>query len=238
MRRHEGVYRIVNAVVYCSHTGESKRIAAYLAEQTGYPCIDIFALDTYAFDTAVLVFPVHCQNVPAAVKKLLSKLHVNRLVVVATYGKMSFGNVLHEIQKRWRHTVVAAAYVPTKHAYVSEPAFDGFDRLQPLIAKIRSTESEPIAIPKTFKNPLSNVCKGLRSRLGVKLYRDKTCDRCGACATACRYAAIVNGKTNGRCIRCMQCVASCPRHALHFENRLAMRLYLRKKKTDQLILYV
>ncbi|MDE6293488.1 MAG: 4Fe-4S binding protein [Clostridiales bacterium] len=45
------------------------------------------------------------------------------------------------------------------------------------------------------------------------------------------------GKTNRKCIRCLKCVSECPNNALHFSTRLPMRMYLRKKKCDKLIIY-
>ena len=72
--------------------------------------------------------------------------------------------------KKYAHNIVAAAYVPAKHAYLPDKDFDRLDELQPILDKIFSPA--PITIPKSYKNPLSDVFKKLRSRMGVKLYRD------------------------------------------------------------------
>lgn len=226
----------MNAVIYYSNTEQSKRIAEYLAKKTGFPLLDIFDLTEYEFDTAVLVFPIHCQNVPKPVKNLLTRLHVKALITIATYGKMCYGNVLYEIQKRYRHNIIAAAYVPTKHSYLNENDFSDFESLNPILDKINSLDK--IVIPKAYKNPLSNVCKALRSRMGVKIYKDNNCNNCGKCNAVCNNSAIVYGKTNRKCIRCLKCVEQCPQNALHFTTRLPMRTYLRKKKCEKLIIYV
>lgn len=226
----------MNAVIYYSNTGQSKRIAEYIAQITDFRLFDIFDLTEHCFDSTVLIFPVHCQNIPKPVKDFLNQLHTNALIPIATYGKMCYGNVLYEIQKCYGHNITAAAYVPTKHSYLSESGFDNFNELSPILSKINSRD--PITITKAYKNPLSNICKGLRSRLGVKIYKDKNCNNCGACNTICKNKAINNGKTNRKCIRCLKCVAECPNNALHFSSRLPMRMYLRKKKCEKLIIFV
>ena len=58
----------MKAVIYYSNTNESLRIAEYLAENLSYPLTDIRnALDN-EYSDAVLVFPVHCQNIPDMLK--------------------------------------------------------------------------------------------------------------------------------------------------------------------------
>ena len=226
----------MNAVVYYSNTDQSRRVAQYFAEQTAFELFDIFDLPGYAFDTVILVFPVHCQSVPDCVKDFLKRLTVKNLAVIATYGRMCFGNVLYYIQKHYAHNIVAAAYVPTKHSYLTEDGFDGWERLDPIITKLN--DPSRVKIPKTYKNPLSDFCKRWRGRMGVKLYKDERCNNCGACDSVCDNNAIKNGKPNRRCIRCLKCVNNCPQGALHFALSLPMRVYLQKKKIDDLIIYV
>ena len=226
----------MNAVLYYSATGRSERIARYIARKTAFEAADILSLKCSEFDNAVIVFPVHCQNIPTPVKKCLAEITVKNLTVIATFGRMCHGNVLREIQKRYGHNIVAAAYVPTRHSYLSDAEFDRFDELQPIVDKI--SKPAPITVPKSFKNPLSDIFKGWRSRVGVKLYRDANCDGCGACDSACPFGAITKGKPNNKCIRCLACVAHCPQNALHAVNRLPMRLYLKKKKSDNLEIFV
>ena len=226
----------MNAVVYYSNTGQSMRIAEYLAQQTDFPLLDIFELTECNFDTTVLVFPVHCQNIPKPVKAFLAQLHTNALIPIATYGKMCYGKVLYEIQRHYTHKITAAAYVPTKHTYLDENEFTDFECLNPILSKINSINS--ITIPKTYKNPLSNICMSLRSRMGVKIYKDNKCNNCGLCNEICNNNAITYGKTNRKCIRCLKCITQCPNNALHFTTRLPMQLYLRKKKCDKPIIYI
>lgn len=226
----------MNGIIYYSNTGQSKYIAEYFAKKLQYPLLDILELREYHYENVLLVFPVHCQNIPQRVKALLERLEVRYLTIVATYGKMWHGNALWEIQKRYGHTLVAGAYVPTKHTYLEERGFDEFDRLDILLQKIRHPKA--IRVPRSFKNPCSNIFKGLRSRIGVKMIRTVECDGCGICESSCPCQAISKGKTNHRCIRCLRCVAGCPKAALQFRCRLPMKLYLQKRKTDKLVIYV
>ena len=226
----------MNAVLYYSATGQSERIARYIAQKTAFEAMDILSRKHYAFDNAVVVFPVHCQSIPLPIKQCLDEIVVCNLTVIAVYGRMCHGNVLHEIQKKYAHNIVAAAYVPAKHAYLPDKDFDRFDELQPILYKI--CNPAPITIPKSYKNPLSDVFKKLRSRMGVKLYRDARCNGCGVCDSVCPYGAINKGKPNRKCIRCLSCAAHCPQNALHGKNRFFMRLYLKKKKTDDLEIFI
>lgn len=225
----------MNAVIYYSNTYQSKRLAEYFAEITSFELFDIFDLPKYAFDTAILVFPVHCQNIPYPVKDFLACLRAERLIAIATYGKMCCGNVLNELQRRYRHNIIAAAYVPTKHTYLSESGFDDFSKLNVIVSKI--TTPSTINIPKIYKNPFSNFFTGLRSRMGVKIYKDPQCNNCGKCSAICNNKAIEKGKINRNCIRCLKCVENCPNKSLHFALRLPMRLYLQKKQQNDLIIY-
>ena len=235
MRNNERVFKIMNAVVYYSNTDECKRIATYLAERLNYELVNITGAES-EYQRAVLVFPVHCQNVPKAVADFLERLTASDLSVIAVYGKMCHGNVLYEIQKKYHHKIIAAAYVPAKHTYIDESRFCDFDRLYPIIEKVANPST--VTIPKSYKNPFANVFMGLRSRMGVKIIRGGGCSNCGVCQEICPEQAIVNGKPNRKCIRCLRCVASCPPKALTFKTAPFMTAYLKKKKQDELIIYV
>lgn len=226
----------MNVIIYYSNTEQSKRVAEYFADKTAYPLYDIFALPAYDFDTAILVFPVHCQNIPKPVADFLKRLNAKALIPIATYGKMCYGNVLYEIQKRYKHNITAAAYVPAKHSYKQDTESFDCESLAPILSKIN--DPTPVTIVKSYKNPFANIFKGLWSRLGVKIYKDNNCNGCGACTAICNNNAINNGVTTRKCIRCLKCVAQCPNNALHFKNRLTMRLYLRKNKINKTVLYI
>ena len=239
-----------NAVCFYSETGETKRIAGYFAKETGYPLTDIAEkgidktkakeTETFYYDNLVLCFPVHCQNIPGLVRNFLSESKINNLTVIATYGKMNHGNVLYEVQKKYRKNIkiiVAAAYIPTKHSYITgDKSFDDFGVLKPVAQKIKNPSG--IILPKLKKNPLANLFPKRRSRIGIKIYKNDGCNRCGLCESSCNYAAIKNGVTNNKCIRCLKCVKICPESAIGFKPTFFMKKYLEKKKITDTIIYI
>ena len=237
MRNHAGVFRIMNAVVFYSNTGQSKVIATYFANQLGYPLADMETKCAEYYQNLVLVFPVHCQNIPDIVKSFLKNIPVENLTVVATYGKMCCGNVLYEIQKNYQKNIVAGAYIPTKHSYIdNDDAFCDLDELKPIVEKVK--EPSYIQLPRLYKNPLADIFPKLRSRIGLAIQKSENCNGCNLCAERCSFGAIKSGTTNRKCIRCLKCVESCPRQALKIKLGMPLKLYLRKKKSNKIIIYV
>ena len=227
----------MNSVVYYSNTKQSKVIAEYFANQLEYTLTDIESECGNEYQNLVLVFPVHCQNIPDVVKWFLNKVKVESLSVIATYGKMCPGNVLYEVQQNYHKNIVAAAYIPTKHSYIEEDDnFVDFDKLHSIVAKINNPSY--IQLPKRYKNPLANVFPKLRSQQGIKIQKNVDCNECNICAKHCSFNAIDKGVTNNRCIRCLRCVELCPQKALKIKKRFWLSLYFRKKTMAELIIYV
>ena len=226
---------MMNAVIYCSYTGNSAEIARYLAKRLHFALLDIQNTAETVFDSLVLVFPVHCQNIPRAVKAFLQTATVQNLTAVATYGRMCHGNVLYEIQRGHSARIVAGAYLPTAHAYKGDEPFAAFERLEPLVQKIlHPTE---IVLPRCYKNPFADLFPRLRSRMGVRLYRTDACVSCGICDKSCPVHAMHGGVPDQACIRCLKCVSVCLHGALHCKLRLPMRRYLKKKPKNEIVLY-
>ena len=226
----------MNAVVFYSNTGQSKAIAMYFANQLGYPLADIEIKCAEYYQNLVLVFPVHCQNIPDIVKSFLKNISVENLTAIATYGKMCCGNVLYEIQKNYQKNIVAGAYIPTKHSYIdNDDAFRDLDELKPIVEKVK--EPSYIQLPRLYKNPLADIFPKLRSRIGLAIQKSENCNGCNLCAEHCSFGAIKSGTTNRKCIRCLKCVESCPRQALKIKLGMPLKLYLRKK-SNKIIIYV
>ena len=185
----------------------------------------------------LLVFPVYCERVPPPVAAYLKACGADRAAFVAAYGGMSYGRVLHDAQVLFWGTVVAAAVVPTEHAYTKDGYPFDEAALAPLFEKVRSGESSPAVIPKGKRHLLSGA-PALRSRLGVKIVRSSRCSGCGVCERACPMHAMHAGKPDGRCIRCLRCVRVCPEGALSFRLSPLLKAYLRRRRTNETRLFL
>lgn len=228
----------MDAVAFYSNSGNSRKIAEYFSERLNYPLINIEKNDNYSFENLVLVFPVHCQNIPYIVKSFLERVCVNALTVAATYGKICCGNVIYEIQHDYKKNIVAGAYIPTKHSYVEgDSEFCEFRKLEPIIDKVKAPKA--VTLPRLYKNPLSNVYPGFRSRAGVKIYNsNSSCKNCNICAENCSLNAIHYGIPSNKCIRCLRCVSVCPKNALSVKTVFPMKQYLKRQNKNKVIIYV
>ncbi len=217
----------MNKVVYYSNTGGCKRVAEEVAKGLGYALSAIEEEEERQFDNLVLVFPVHCQNIPKIVLAFAKACSANAVCALAGYGKMSYGNVLRELSKRTKLPIVSAAYLPMKHAYVAEDTpFTAYEKLGFIAEKFKTPTL--VRIPRALKNPFSNFFPRLRSCLGVRLKKGSACDGCGVCQSVCG---------NKKCIRCLRCVESCPRGAMEYRLGFFMKGYLKKRKKNQLVIY-
>ena len=223
-------------VRYFTGSGHSEAIARACAGAMGEAALP---MGEPLRESAVLllVFPVYCERVPPPVAAYLKTCGADRAAFVAAYGGMSYGRVLHDAQALFRGTVVAAAVVPTEHAYTRDGYPFDEAALAHLFEKVRSGERSPAVIPKGKRHFLSGA-PGLRSRLGVKLVRSSHCSGCGACERACPMQAMHAGKPDGRCIRCLRCVQICPEGALSFRLSPLLKAYLRRRKTDETRLFL
>lgn len=224
--------------VYCfSATGRSREVAAHLASALGTEVVDIRRdMTEFQNETAVVVFPVYCQNIPEQVRRFLSRLDARNVALIACYGRMHHGNVLKEAENLLSGRVIAGAYVPIGHTYLNEPAKPDTEALKPLLERIQNPL--PAKLHREFKNPLADFLPELRGRLGVRLNRNPRCDGCGICTENCPVGGIKSGIPDKNCIRCLGCVESCPKQALEVRYTWPLRLYLRKKKKDKTILYL
>ncbi len=217
----------MNGVIYYSNTGESQKVAQYVATKLNFPLLCALYLDCFDYENLVIVFPVHCQNIPKELLPVFKRLKAQNVVILATYGKMCYGNVIYECKVRYNWRIVGGAYIPTKHTYiVDDTPFTQFELLNFVISAFERCSE--VSIPKCYKNPLANLFISLRTELGVKLIRDKSCDNCGICTVQCPHKS---------CIRCLYCMQNCPTGALKYKLNFFMKLYLKKKKIDDLIIY-
>lgn len=224
--------------VYCfSGTGHSLAVARFFARRLGTdvrPITDVFP----AAGTAVVVFPVYCQNIPAPVKEFLGKLDAAYVVLIAVHGGISSGRVLQEAAGLVSGTVIAGASVPAGHTFLREkPSFDA-DALLPLLARI--DRPEPVLLPRTEKIWYASLFPRWRSRMSVRLFCTDSCVGCGVCGQQCPTGAMVQGNPNRNCIRCLHCVTVCPHGALDFRLRPILRQYLARHagESGKAVLYL
>lgn len=230
----------MNAVIYFSCTGNSKKIAQAIAAKTGFEPLEL-TRRTYdgilsgAYGTAAIVFPVHCQSYPKFLKRFFKNLNAVNVALIATYGKAHAGNAVYEAAKLISGEIIAAAYIPAGHSYLNAEA-DGENVPEALTEKILSPS--PVLVPKRKKTPFAGFLPSVRSRLTVKIYRTKACINCNACGEACPCGAITLGKVNSKCVRCLKCVKACPHGALKFEKSRILSRYLKKTHFEETILYL
>lgn len=140
-------------VFYFSGSGNSRAVAVSVAEKLGAVPFDItegLYSDSAAAETAAVVFPVYCQNVPPPVKVFLPTLRAERVALIATYGGISHGNVLNEAQKLISGTVVCGAYVPMEHSLLCDQIKFDISEISSLLKQINSLE--PAVFPHVRKN--------------------------------------------------------------------------------------
>ena len=222
-------------VAYYSNTGESRRIAEYLGKKLGWETVDILKTHIREYDRMILVFPVYCQGIPKRVEKFLGSVKIQNLIPIATYGKMSYGDVLRQMQDKFPHKIVSAAYVPTKHTYSDEERFSEFEKLGEIIENIYGDEE--IKIPRSKKSFWADMLSEERSRMGVKIIRTDRCTSCGVCTENCPENAVINGITGKNCIRCFRYVENCPGKALEYRLIYPMKKYLSKVRCSDIVIY-
>lgn len=222
--------------IYCfSGSGHSLAVSKELSQLLD---CEIRQIDNKATteDAAVVVFPVYCQNIPKPVKRFLKGLEAKCVALIATYGKISYGNVLYEAQKLLHGQVIAGAYIPMGHTFLDGDCRFDATKLLPIVRRIKAPQQ--VTIPKTAKNPLANIFPGLRSRIGVTIKKGDNCLSCGLCERICPVGAIRNGQIHSQCIRCLHCAASCPQKALQYKNSRVLDAYLNSYCKEEYVLYL
>lgn len=235
----------MNKVLYFSCTKQSESIALYLANVLNYEVLDLtfpkernnFAYETI-YQTIILCFPIHSQNIPDAVKYILKHLKTKYIMILATHGKMGTGNVLLDAQKLTSAKVIGAALIPARHSYKDNGSFTDFILLEPLILKLKKQDYTEIKLLNQSKNVFADILPLKRSQWGVKIIKKETCTSCHICQDICPMEAIDQGIVNGKCIRCLSCVMYCPEEALAVKISLPLKNYLKKDRVKELKIFI
>ncbi len=233
----EGVPRDMNAVVYLSYTGNSKKVAAYLSRLLSFPCLDLHILKERSFKHLLFVAPVHAERLPDEAISFLKEAQAEEMILVATYGRMNHGNALLEVQRKFRLPLVGAAYFPTRHSYLANDRYEPpYERLAPLAKAFGS--GRYIIVPESQDTFGRGFFPKLRARFAVHISVGEGCTHCHLCEEACPFEAIVDGRLNRRCIRCLACVKACPNEVLSFRLSPPLARYLSKPKSEETLIYI
>lgn len=234
----------MNQVVYFSPTNSTRMIAEYIASYLNIPINDLTShinISKYdyskIYEYTVICVPVYSQNIPLPMNEVIKKLQSKYFIIIATYGRMSPGNVLEEVSKYLNGKVIGGAYIPTKHTYKDGNYFNDFIKLNPLLDRINDNKTNEIIFPRLKKHLLASILPNFRSRVGVKIIRTNNCICCNLCNSVCPTNSIINGKINKNCIRCLSCYLNCPYNGLRVKYSSILKGYLKNDKFNKLIIY-
>ena len=225
-------------IFYFSGSGKSRRLAEYFSERLSAPIHDITKISAEEFspETAVIVFPVYCQNLPDNVKEFLPILKAEKAVLIATYGKISYGNVIMDAAEITNAEIIAGVCVPCGHSFLDEHDDFDFDALEPIFERINNPNAA--VITKSKKDFYADLVPARRTQIGVKLKRNEKCNLCGKCIENCPTGAMNEKEIGKSCIRCLRCINECPQKALEFKTLGFMRLYLTFSRKNELKFYL
>ncbi len=219
----------MTAVYFFSGRGHSRAVAEFIARELNSELIEITEATPAPpmnIETAVTVFPVYCQNIPAPIIPFLKKLETPKTALIATYGGISQGNAIYDASRLVSSGITAWAYVRTGHSYLSEDVDFDTELLSAAIENIKL--GIPRKVTKLPKNPFADFFPAWRSRVGVRIKKLDTCTSCGKCTERCPMKSIRNGITDNKCIRCLRCISECPNNALEFSLTSILKYYLNR----------
>lgn len=237
MSNNEKILSKLDVVIYLSHTANSKKVASFCNQYLNYKLIEFLKVDlTIKYNNVLLIYPIHSQNIPKNLNNLLIKIKCNKVIAIATYGRINHGNSLYNLRYKFNLPLVGACYFQTRHSYLKDDDFiPNYDCLIPLINRFKNKEANIIDIKKSKSTLGYNFFPNLRARLSVKIVLDKNkCSSCNLCLKNCLNKAIVNGRINHNCIRCLSCVYNCPNNALDFKLSKILKIYLKNQKNNQI----
>ncbi len=223
-------------IYYFSGSGKSKRLAEFLGKELGVKIIDLTKTTDFCAETAVVVFPVYCQNLPDPVVDFLKKFKTDNIAFAATYGRKSYGNVIEDAVKISSGNFIGGVCVPCGHSFLSEPDNFNLESLLPFIKRLKHPETAKTE--HSHKDFYADWIPAKRTRIGVKIKRNDSCKNCGKCTENCPMGAIKNGIIGKDCIRCLRCVTECSEKALEFKTLWFMKVYLIPGRKNEIKFYL
>ena len=226
----------MDKIFYFSGSGKSRRLAEFLGKELNTEVFDITKISDFSAKTAIVVFPVYCQNLPDPVADFLKKLKSENIAFAATYGRKSYGNVIEDAVKISAGKFIGGVCVPCGHSFLSEPDNFNFEVLLPFIEKLKHPKTAKTE--HSHKDFYADFIPAKRTRIGVKIKRNDKCISCGKCTENCPMGTIKNGIIGKDCIRCLRCVTECPENALEFKTLWFMKAYLIPGRKNEIKFYI
>ena len=236
MSNNEEVLSKIDAVIYLSYTNNSKQVALFCNQFLNYKLLEIPKIDlNIKYNNVLLVYPIHSQDIPKNLYNFLTKINCNKMIAIATYGRIKHGNSLYDLRYKFFLPLIGACYFQTRHSYLKNDDFKpNYDCLIPLLSKFNTENKKLIDIKKSKSTIGYNFFPKSRAKLSIKIILDKSkCTSCNLCTENCLNKAIRNGKINHNCIRCLSCVYKCPEKALDFKLTKVLKAYLKNQTSNQ-----
>lgn len=240
MSNNEKIFSKINAVIYLSYTCNSKKVSLFCNRFLNYKLIEPQKVDlNIKYNNVLLIYPIHSQDIPKNLHNLIKNIKCNKMIAIATYGRVEHGNSLFKLRYKFNLPLIGACYFQTKHSYVKNDNFEpNYNCLIPLINKFNDKDLKIIDIKKSKSTVGYNIFPKLRAQLSIKIVLDKNkCISCNTCGINCLNNAIKNGKINNKCIRCLACIYNCPKHALDFKISKILKAYFKKQRNGQIEFY-
>ena len=239
MPGHEVLSRGMNAIVYLSYTGNTRKVAEHLAKKAGWPLFECGSEGVpSAYENLLFLAPVHGERLPKEALEFLSRASMSKIAILATFGRIWHGNAIEDAIKKTSLPLVGAMYLPAPHCYLPE---DGFRMpLEETEAILLSFgQNGPLALPEEQDTFGRWFFPRWRARVGARVVLRENCIGCNNCERSCHFHAICAGKVDERrCIRCGACVKACPEGALALRLSPFLRRYLRNRRDEKVTIYL
>ena len=232
-------------ILYFSATGNSKYVAARIAEEIHDEMIEIadcIAENKHSFEDKQIgiITPTYFWGMPSIVSDFLKKaeFYTDYLYFIATYGTTP-GAIGALAKEAIRNRDIDACY-SVRMVDTYTPIFDistnerqeKFTQnteaeIEEVIKSVqerhhnkRMKHSAPALVVKGIAQPIYNR----KARLTSRLFVDENCIDCGLCAKKCPVQAIQmqDGKPvwmKEKCVMCLGCLHRCPRFAIQCGNK-------------------
>jgi Pyruvate/2-oxoacid:ferredoxin oxidoreductase delta subunit len=234
-----------NTIIYFTGTGNSLAVSKLLAAKLSQSEIlsvnemlwrSLFNLDT---DTCGFVFPVHCQDAPEIVKRLirLARIPTNAYVyAIAThngdpgYSHFTLDRILggkgQRLQAGFAILMPGNSIAPYNSTNSEEETNQRLSATASRVAEIAGSVAKREQIPYAGSASLRKRLKGFHNLLRHRVFSNvprnfwvtDTCNLCGFCVRICPENNIsINADTvkwGKHCQICLACIHWCPQRAI------------------------